>query len=82
MGTCPLLSDRLRRFARRFQPRALSIPRRRALVRHMLKNNVPAPSCIPPAGSEVLTKRHVNGALSELHPRSGLEVLKGRPNCA
>ena len=25
-----------------------------------------------------LTRRHVNDALSELHPRSGLEVLKGR----
>jgi hypothetical protein len=24
-----------------------------------------------------LTRRHVNDALSELHPRSGLEVLKG-----
>jgi hypothetical protein len=54
-------------------------PRRRALVRHILKNNVPAPSCIPPAGLEVLTRRHVNDALSELHPRRGLEVLKGRP---
>jgi hypothetical protein len=43
----------------------------------MLKNNVPAPSCIPPAGLEVLTRRHVNDALSELHPRSGLQVLKG-----
>ena len=25
-----------------------------------------------------LTRRHVNDALSELHPRSGLQVLKGR----
>jgi hypothetical protein len=46
-----------------------------ALVRNMVKNNVPAPSCIPPAGLEVLTRRHVNDALSELHPRSGLEML-------
>ena len=48
----------------------------------MLKNNVPAPSCIPPAGLEVLTRRHVNDALSELHPRSGLQVLKGHQNSA
>ena len=63
------------------------------LVRHMLKNNVPAPSCIPPAGLEVLTRRFVlvlergysydlalqlcGSALSELHPRSGLKMLKG-----
>ena len=53
---------------------AMQVP---TLVRHMLKNNVPAPSCIPPAGLEVLTRRHVNDALSELHPRSGLQVLKG-----
>ena len=53
---------------------AMQVP---TLVRHMLKNNVPAPSCIPPAGLEVLTRRHVNDALSELHLRSGLQVLKG-----
>ena len=62
------------------------------LVRHMLKNNVPAPSCIPPAGLEVLTRRFVlvlvlergysygqlcGSALSELHPRGGLKMLKG-----
>jgi hypothetical protein len=27
------------------------------LVRNMLKNNVPAPSCIPPAGLEVLIRQ-------------------------
>ena len=63
----------------------------------MLKNNVPAPSCIPPAGLEVLTRRFVlvlvlvlergyshglalqfcGSALSELHPRGGLKMLKG-----
>jgi hypothetical protein len=48
----------------------------------MLKNNVPAPSCIPPAGLEVLTRRHVNDALSELDPRSGLKMLKGHQNSA
>jgi hypothetical protein len=41
----------------------------------------PPPSCIPPAGLEVLTRRHVNDALSELHPRSGLQVLKGDASC-
>jgi hypothetical protein len=63
----------------------------------MLKNNVPAPSCIPPAGLKVLTRRFVlvlvlergysyglalqlcGSALSELHPRSGLKMLKGAP---
>ena len=29
-----------------------------------------------------LTRRHVNDALSELHPRSGLQVLKGHQNPA
>ena len=62
-------------------------------MRHMLKNNVPAPSCIPLAGLEVLTRRFVlergysyglalqlcGSALSELHPRGGLQVLKGAP---
>jgi hypothetical protein len=65
----------------------------------MLKNNVPAPTCIPPAGLEVLTRRFVlvlvlvlvlergysyglalqlcGSALSELHPRGGLKMLKG-----
>jgi hypothetical protein len=64
----------------------------------MLKNNVPAPSCIPPAGLKVLTRRFVlvlvlvlergysyglalqlcGSALSELHPRGGLKMLKAR----
>jgi hypothetical protein len=40
-----------------FNP-GLGVLMRCALVRHMLKNNVPAPSCIPPAGLEVLTRRY------------------------
>src|SRR6516225_5368870 len=31
-----------------------------------------------PGKRSALTRRHVNDALSELHPRSGLQVLKGR----
>jgi hypothetical protein len=41
-----------------FNP-GLSNLRRCALVKNMVKNNVPAPSCIPLAGLEVLTRNMV-----------------------
>ena len=43
----------------------------------MLKNNVPAPSCIPPAGLEVLTRRYPIVPIEKNTRPAGLEVLKG-----
>ena len=43
----------------------------------MLKNNVPAPSCIPPAGLEVLTRRYPIVPKEKNTRPAGLGMLKG-----